>query len=342
MFKSVLGAISADMAVDLGTATTRICVNGRDLVVEEPTALAVMAGHRGAAQVLAVGHEAQEMEGRCPRDIEIRRPVQDGQIHDFDGVESLLRHWVLQVQGRRLWIGPRMVFVIPYGTTDVEQRALRESAEAAGAREVILVEQPLAAAIGCELPIHAARGHMLVDIGASTSSVCVVSLGGVVYACTLPQGGYSMDREIVLHMRDRRGLHISRREAENARIHSVALGLGSRSRSSIVRGRDMRTGFPRALSIDSEELGMALQGTIGRLADALIHALERIPGDLASDVAELGIIMAGGCARIPGLDHALGRAASLPIMAAERPEVAAVIGASRLLADPDLGELVAG
>jgi rod shape-determining protein MreB len=342
MLKSVLGAISADMAVDLGSANTRIHVSGRGVMIHEPTALAMMDAGERSKRILAVGLEAQEMEGRCPRDIEVIRPVQQGQVVDFESLESMLRHWVLQVQGRRLWVGPRMAFVIPYGTTDVEQRALRESAEAAGAREVILVEQPLAASIGCDLPVHAAKGQMLFDIGASTTSVSVVSLGGVAYACTIPVGGRSMDREILLYLRDERGLHISMAEAEKARIRSVSFARGSRAPSSFVRGRDVRSGFPRALSVESEELTMALEGTIGRLSDAMLQALEKIPAELATDVAELGILMAGGCARTPGLDQAVGRAAGLPLVTAEQPDRVAVLGACRLLTDPDLGDLVAG
>ena len=342
MFKSVLGAISADMALDLGSSTTRVWVSGRGLCLEEPTAIAMMLGRRGDQNILAVGAEAAEMEGRCPRDIEVNRPVQDGQVTDFGAIELMLRHWVLQVQGRRLWVGPRMVFAIPYGTTDVEQRALRESAEAAGAREVILVEQPLASTLGCDLPVHAARGHMLIDIGSTTTSVSIVSLGGVVYACTLPIGGDSMDREIVLHLRDQRGIHISRKEAETARIGSVSFFPNARTPAALFRGRDVRTGFPTTMSVDPEELSMALQPIVNRLSDALIQALERIPADLASDVAELGILVCGGCAQMPGLDQALGRTAGLPLMAAESPEMATVMGAARFLEEPGLSELVAG
>ena len=335
MFNSVFGAFSAEMAIDPGTAMTRVLVAGQGVVCAVPSVVAIHEDRDGFRRVLAVGDEARDMEGRTPPDIRTVRPVVDGVIQDFEMLEAMLRTLMMQVQGRRLWLGPRVSVAVPYGTTDVERRAVRESVEATGAREVVLVEKPLAAALGAGLPVDDACGQMVVDVGAGTTTLSVVSLGGVVQCRTLRVGGDAMDEAVRRHVRDRHGICISRAMAEAVR-QAVGSAMPGGSLDVVsVRGRHLESGWPRAVDIDSNEVRIALQEPVHRISEAVLTTLERTPPDLAADVASMGIVMVGGAALLPGLDRAVSATAGLPVVVPEDPEGAVVRGAIDLVEQPE-------
>lgn len=335
MLSSVLGALSPEMAIDPGTSTTRVFVSGRGVVLEQPSVVAIREDRKGRRSLLAVGHDALAMEGRTPADIQVVRPLAGGTVSDFEVLEAMLRAFMHQVQGRRLFVGPRVAIAVPHGTTEVERRALRESVEASGARQVVLVEQPLAAAAGCGLPLESACGHMVVDVGAATTSVSVLSLGGVVYSRCLALGGDQMDQAIAEFVRERFDLLIPRAQARAVR-HDLGEVVPLREpQRALVRGRHLDSGFPRLAEIDTEGVRMALQAPVSALAEAVLGTLERTPPDLASDIAETGVVLVGGTAHLAGLDHALGDRAGLPVVVADQPERCVVQGAWDLL---DVGE----
>ncbi|MEC7949623.1 MAG: rod shape-determining protein [Myxococcota bacterium] len=334
MFNSMLGAFSAEMAIDPGTAMTRILVAGQGVVCAVPSVVAIHEDRDGFRRVLAVGDEARDMEGRTPPDIRTVRPVVEGVIQDFEMLEAMLRTLIMQVQGRRLWVGPRIALAIPYGTTDVERRAVRESVEATGAREVVLAEKPLAAALGAGLPVDDACGQMVVDVGAGSSTLSVVSLGGIVQCRTLPVGGNAMDEAIRRHVRDQHGVTISRSMAEAVRQAVGSAMPGGPTEFVSVRGRHLESGWPRAVDLDSNEVRIALQTPVHRLGEAVLATLERTPPDLAADVASMGIVMVGGAARLPGLARALSTTAGLPVVVPDEPEHAVVSGAIGLMEQP--------
>ncbi len=334
MWNSVLGVISADLAIDLGSSTTRIFASGRGVALIEPSIVAIAEDRHGRRRILAVGSDALRMEGRTPRDIEVIRPIQDGSVANFEVLEAMLRHLMVAVQGRRLWVGPRAVIAVPYGTTEVERRAVRESAEASGAREVMLVEQPLVAAMGAGLPTDEARGHMILDAGAGTSTVSVISLGGVVYSRTIKVGGEHMDLAIQQHVAERHGIAISRAMAEEARI-AIGSCFPNEARSThLIRGRHIATGYPRAAELESTEVHTAMQEPINLIGEALLATLERTPPDLAADIADTGVVLVGGLANLPGIDRALCDRAGLPIIVAEEPTLAVVHGAAMMVGSP--------
>lgn len=336
MLNSVLGAMSLDMAIDLGTASTNIFVGGRGVVCREPSAVAIHEDRRGRRKVVAVGAEARNMLGRTPSDIQVLRPLKDGIIADFEVAEVLLRHLMVKVQGRRLWVGPRVAVCIPYGTTDVERRAVRESAEASGAREVHLIEQPLAAAVGAGLPVTEALGSMVVDLGGGTTEIAVLSLGGIVYSRSLKVGGEHLDQAIAHYLRERYGLLVGPRSAETLKVDLGSAGGEPRGRSVLVRGRDQRSGLPRAVEIQSSEVSEALREPVQLIVDAVLSSLEHTPPDLASDIAETGIVLTGGGAQLRGLDRVLSEATGLPVVVPEEPESAVVLGAGAMLDDAGL------
>lgn len=329
MLRSVLGAISSDMAIDLGTSTTRVTVAGRGLSCCAASAVAIHEERDGHRRILAVGEPALEMLGRAPPDIHVVQPIIDGVISDFEIAEAMLRHFMVQVQGRLLWVGPRVTVCVPYGTTDMEKRAIRELAEASGAREVRTVEQPIAAALGAELPIHEARGHMVVDVGAGTTEIAVTSLGGVVYSRNLKVGGGHMDRAIVHHIRKEHRLLIGPRSAEEIKCNlgSALPPRKKKSRRAVVRGRDLVSGYPRALEMTDTEIHAALRHPVKMIIDAVRASLEHTPPELAADVAKTGIVMTGGGALLGRLDRALSEATSLPVIVPEDPDLCVVRGA---------------
>jgi rod shape-determining protein MreB and related proteins len=334
MINSVLGAISSDMALDFGTSTTRIHVVGRGVSLAEPSAVAIHEPEDGPRRVLAVGRDAWEMIGRAPADIRVVRPFDDGVVADFEVAEALIRSLMVQVQGRRLWVGPRVALCVPYGTSEVQRRALRELAEAAGAREVMLVEHPVAAAIGVELPPDEARGSMVVDVGAGGARVAVLSMGGVVHARSIRVGGDHMDAAVIHYLEQRHGLLVGTRTAE-----ALKVGLGSADQDGapielLAKGRDLKTGFPRACALRSDELRYALGESLRLVVDAVITALEHTPPDLAADIAETGLVLTGGVAQLGVLERAIADATGLPVVVPEEPELSVVLGSARMLELP--------
>jgi rod shape-determining protein MreB len=305
MFRSVLGAISSEMAIDLGTATTRIAVAGRGLVCSEASAVAIHED-RGSRRILAVGEAALEMLGRTPPEIRVVRPIIDGMLSDFEIAEEMLRHLMMQVHGRSLWVGPRVTVCIPYNTIDMEKRAIRKLMEAAGAREV-----------------------------------GVISLGGVVYSRTVKVGGEHMDRAIIHHIRTEHGLLIGPRTAEQLKCELGSALPVRRPALHEVKGRDLKTGYPRALEITAQEVHEALRSPVQLIIDAVRASLEHTPPELAADVAQTGIVMTGGGAMLSRLDRALSEATGLPVIVPEDPDIVLVKGALRC-DEPRTGQAVAG
>ncbi|MED5372566.1 MAG: rod shape-determining protein [Myxococcota bacterium] len=339
----VLGALSQDMAIDLGTANTLLHVRGRGVVCREPSVVALHTDHRGQKSVLAAGMEAREMLGRAPSDIRVVRPLRDGVISDFEVTEAMLRLFMHRSMGPNHIVRPRTVVCIPYGTTEVEKRAMRECAEAAGAREVHLVEEPLAAAIGAGLDITEPSGNMVVDVGGGTTEVAVVSLGGIVYSRSVRVGGDQMDAAIIEYLKDSRGLLVGPVTAEEIKIK---LGNAAATRrdpklSLEVRGRDLVTGWPRAVRLSSDEVREALAGTVQLLVDTLLAALDKTPPELASDIVDKGIVLTGGAAQLKRMDLAMRQATGLPVIIADDPGAAVVAGAARALGHIDFLRAVA-
>jgi rod shape-determining protein MreB and related proteins len=337
LLNGVLGALSQDMAIDLGCANTLIYVRKRGVVLREPSVVALYKNLEGDDRVLAAGNEARAMWGRTPSDIEVVRPLRDGVIADFEVTEAMLRIFMSSAMGPSHVVRPRVVVCIPYGTTEVEMRAVRECCEAAGAREVHLMEEPLAAAVGAGLDVTEASGNMVVDVGGGTTEVAVVSLGGVVTCRTLKVGGDQMDHAIRAWLKDSRGLLVGPVTAEE-----VKLKLGSASRkgrseklSMSVRGRDLVTGYPRALKVSAAEVRQALAATVKVIVDTVLTTLDKTPPELASDIVDKGIVMTGGSAQLPGLDRAMREATGLPVIVADDPAASVAIGAGRALTNLD-------
>jgi rod shape-determining protein MreB len=333
MLNAVFGAMSCDMAIDMGTFHTRIHVRGRGLVCRVPSVVAILRDRRGQRRILGVGEKAWAMLGRTPDDVQVVRPIRDGLIDDFEVAEALLRHQLVEVQGRRLWVGPRVAMCIPYGTTEVEKRAVRESAEAAGGREVFLVEHPLATAAGTGLPIEQAVGRMVVDIGGGSTDIAVISLGGIVYCRSIKVGGDHMDLALIRYLEREKGITVGIRSANTLK---EAIGTAVPSHAGqpvVVKGRDLNTGFPRSVEVTAKDVGYALTDPVEMIVEAVIASMEHTPPDLAADIAETGIVIAGGAAKLDGLDRAIGHATGMAVVVADDPECAAVRGAASFLED---------
>ncbi len=340
MFNSVLGLFSQDMAIDLGTANTLVYVKGRGVVCNEPSVVAIHHDRKGNKSVVAVGAPAKAMLGRCPADIQAIRPLKDGVIADFEVTEAMLRYFIEKVNGRRSFIAPRMVICIPYGTTDVEKRAVRESAESAGARKVHLIEEPIAAAIGADLPITEPTGNMIVDIGGGTTEVAVISMAGIVYSRSIKVGGDHMDDAIAEHIRRRHNLLIGPRTAEQVKIGLGSASCGGRVVEMQVKGRDLARGFPRVVTLHSDEVREALEEPIQQIVGAVVGSLERTPPELLGDIVDRGIIMTGGGALLRRLDYVISQATGLPVIVHDDPMTAVVKGSGRALEEMDLFGLI--
>jgi len=342
MFNSVFGAMSSDMAIDMGSYQTRILVGGRDGLLRAPSAVSIYQEKSGERHIMAVGHDAWEMLGRTPHDVQVVRPIRDGLITEFDVAEALLRHQMIQIQGRRLWVGPRVAMCIPYGTTEVEKRAIRELAEASGARTVHLIEQPLAAAAGAGLPITDACGQMVIEIGAGHTQIAVISLGGIVYSRSVKVGGDHMDSAVMRHLEQHHGLTIGKVTAQRVKdTLGTALPIANSTRLE-VRGRDVDTGFPRAVNVAQVDVGAALQEAVQLIVEAVVASMEHTPPDLAADIAGTGIVLTGGVAQLDGLDRAIGHATGLAVVVAEDPAACSVRGANMALQNSNLLRAAAG
>ncbi|MBN95122.1 MAG: rod shape-determining protein [Deltaproteobacteria bacterium] len=322
---------SKDIAIDLGTANTLLYVKGRGIISNEPSVVAVAQASNGNQQVVAVGQEAKQMLGKCPGEIRAVRPLKDGVIADFAVTEAMLRYFIQKAHNRRTFVKPRMVICIPFGVTEVEKRAVRESAENAGASEVHLIEEPLAAAIGANLPITEPSGNMIVDIGGGTTEVAVISLAGIVISQSVKVGGDRWDEAIVNHVRKRHNLLIGERSAERIKIEIGNAWPDDDIRYMAVRGRDLMAGIPKEITIDSDEIREALTEPVDMVVEAVLGTLERTPPELAADIVDKGIVLAGGGARLWGLDRLLSERTGLPVVVCEDPLCAVAVGSGKVL-----------
>jgi len=341
LFDSVWGLFSNDLAIDLGTANTLVYLKGKGIVVNEPSVVAVQRDGTSHRKVLAVGTEAKRMLGRTPGSIVAIRPMKDGVIADFDITEEMLRYFIQKVHNRKTLVRPRIVICVPSGITQVEKRAVRESAESAGAREVYLIEEPMAAAIGAGLPITEASGNMIVDIGGGTTEVAVISLAGIVYAKSVRVGGDKLDEAIVQYLKRKYNLLIGERTAEQVKIEIGNAFPDGEPRHMEVKGRDLVTGIPKTLDIDSTEVRDALSEPVNAIVEAVRNALERTPPELAADIVDKGIVLAGGGALLKNLDMLLREETGLPVVIAEDPLSCVVLGSGKVLDEIDLLRRVA-
>jgi rod shape-determining protein MreB len=332
VFDTLLGKFSNDLAIDLGTANTLVYVKGKGIVLSEPSVVAVRTDDRRKNRVLAVGAEAKRMLGRTPGNIVAIRPMKDGVIADFEVTEAMLRHFIRKVHNRRTLIRPRIIICVPSGITQVEKRAVRESAESAGAREVFLIEEPMAAAIGAGLPITEPTCNMVVDIGGGTTEVAVISLAGIVYSRSIRVGGDKMDDALVQYIKRKYNLLIGERTAE---IIKTTIGNAYPDPENIetieVKGRDLVSGIPKILAIDSEEVRVAIAEQIESIVETVKAALEQTPPELAADIVDTGIVMTGGVALLKNLDRLLREETSLPITVTEDPLSTVAVGSGMAL-----------
>ncbi len=343
MFDWFYGLFSNDLAIDLGTANTLIYVKGKGIVSCEPSVVAVQKDARGGRKVLAVGKDAKEMLGRTPGSIQAVRPLKDGVIADFEITEAMLRYFIAKAHNRRTLIHPRIIICVPHGITEVEKRAVRESAESAGAREVYLIEEPMAAAIGAGLPITEPSGNMIVDLGGGTSEVAVISLAGIVYSKSIKVGGDKMDQAIIQHIKRKYNLLVGERTAEAIKctIGTAYPTPPEEVMTMDVKGRDLIEGIPKTITINSDEVREALQEPISQIVDAVRAALEATPPELAADIVDKGIVLAGGGALLRNLDLLLREETGLPVMLCDDPISAVVLGSGKALDEIELLKAVA-
>ena len=326
IFDLLLGIFSNDLAIDLGTANTCVYVKGQGIVLREPSVVAVKKDNRGNNQVLAVGSEAKRMLGRAPGNIRAIRPMKDGVIADFEVMEAMLRYFISKVHNQRRLVRPRIMICVPTGITQVEKRAVKESALSAGAREVFLIEEPMAAAIGANLPIQEPTANMVVDIGGGTTEVAVISLSGIVYSRSVRVGGDKMDEAILRHVKRKYNMLIGEATAEEIKIQIASAYPQEEEQQIEVKGRDLVTGIPQTIIITSEEVRKAIAEQVDAIVQAVRQALEQTPPELAADIVERGIVLTGGGALLKGLDQLLREDTSLPIFSVDDPLATVVMG----------------
>jgi len=319
LFDFILGKFSNDLAVDLGTANTLVYVRGKGIVLREPSVVAVHRDARGVKKVLAVGAEAKNMLGKTPGNIEAIRPMKGGVIADFDITEAMLRHFIQRVHNRRTLIRPRIIVSIPSGVTQVERRAVKETAESAGAREVYLIEEPMAAAIGAGMPIKEPVSSLVVDIGGGTTEVAVISLSGIVYAKSVRVAGDKMDEAIVQYLKRKYSLLIGERTAEMIKTTIGCAYPDEELKTVEVKGRDLISGIPKIIEINSEEAREAIAEPVSIIVDTIRDALEQMPPELAGDIVDRGIVLTGGGALLRNLDTLLREETGLPVSVADDP-----------------------
>jgi rod shape-determining protein MreB len=317
------------MGIDLGTANTLVHVKGKGIVLTEPSVVAIQ---NDSGRVLAVGEEAKQMIGRTPGNIVAIRPMKDGVIADFDVTQAMLKYFISKALGQKTpFVRPRVIVSIPTGCTTVEERAVREAALAGGAKEAYLIEEPMAAAIGAGMPVHEPTGNMVVDIGGGTTEVAVISLGGIVTAKSVRVAGDNMDEAIIQHLRKNYNLLIGERTAEDIKI-SIGSALREGEEDSYeVRGRDLVTGLPKTISISSTEIQQALKETVQQIVDGIKVCLEKTPPELAADIMDRGIIMAGGGSLLRGLDKLISQETNMPVYVCENPLLAVGLGTGKVL-----------
>lgn len=332
MFAKLMGLMSADMAIDLGTANTLVYVRGNGIVLNEPSVVAISILN-GRKQVLSVGDEAKLMLGRTPGDIMAIRPLREGVIADFEVAEEMIKHFIRKVHNRRGFASPQMVISVPSGSTAVERRAIQEAAESAGARRVALIEEPMAAAIGAGLPVTEATGSMIVDIGGGTTEVAVLSLGGIVYSRSVRVGGDKMDDAIISYIRRTHNLLIGESTAERIKkeIGSACPPEDGEGRMMEIKGRDLMNGVPKVLVISERQVAEALSEPVGAIIDAVKGALEHTAPELAADIVDRGIVMSGGGSLLSNLDYVLRYATGLAVTVADDPLSCVALGAGQAM-----------
>ncbi len=328
MFDNLLGFFSNDIGIDLGTANTLVYVKDHGIVLREPSVVAVQQGTR---KVLAVGEEAKRMLGRTPGNIVAIRPLKDGVIADFEVTEAMLRHFISKVHNRRRMVRPRVVIAVPSGITEVEKRAVKDSATHAGAREVYLIEEPMAAAIGVGLPVQDASGNMIIDIGGGTTEVALISLSGIVFSRSVRVAGDELDESIINYMKRAYNLMIGERSAEEIKIKIGSAYKMEKEMSMEVKGRDLVAGLPKTITISSQEVREALLEPISTIVDSVRITLERCPPELSADLVDRGLVLAGGGALLRGLDKLLQEETGLPVHVAEDPLSAVAEGTGKAL-----------
>ena len=332
MIARFLGLFSADMAIDLGTANTLVYVKGQGIVLDEPSVVAIV-DIKGKQQVLAVGNEAKMMLGRTPGNIHAIRPLRDGVIADFNIAEEMIKHFIRKVHNRRSFARPQIIVCVPSGSTAVERRAIQESAESAGARRVFLIEEPMAAAIGANLPVTEPTGSMVVDIGGGTTEVAVLSLGGIVYSRSVRVGGDKMDEAIIAYIRRNHNLLVGEGSAERIKksIGSACQPREGEGESMEIKGRDLMNGVPKELIISERQIAESLAEPVGAIVEAVKVALEQTPPELAADIVDKGIVLTGGGGMLRNLDEVLRKATALSVSIADQPLSCVALGTGRCL-----------
>ena len=333
IFDKLLNMFSNDLAVDLGTANTLIYVKGKGIVCSEPSVVAINSDTK---EILAVGSEAKSMLGRTPANIVAIRPLKDGVISNFEVTEKMLRYFITKVNNKKSFVRPRVIVAVPSGVTQVEKRAVKDSAIQAGAREVYIVEEPMAAAIGAGLPIQEPSGNMIVDIGGGTTEVAVISLSGIVYANSVRVGGDEMDEAIVNYIKRNYNLLIGTSTAEKIKMEIGSAYRLDEEMSIEIKGRDLLNGIPKTVEVTDSEIREALSDAVSKIIDAVKTALEKTPPELSADIVDRGIVLSGGGALLKGLDRKLSEETGLPIIVADDPLKAVAYGAGKVLDELDL------
>ncbi|EIX1080564.1 rod shape-determining protein [Campylobacter jejuni] len=333
----LIGFFSSDMGIDLGTANTLVLVKDKGIVINEPSVVAVERERYGSkAKILAVGKEAKDMVGKTPGNIEAIRPMKDGVIADFDMTEKMIRYFIEKTHRRKSFLRPRIVISVPYGLTQVERKAVRESALSAGVREVFLIEEPMAAAIGASLPIQEPKGNLVVDIGGGTTEIGVISLGGLVISKSIRTAGDKLDMSIVNYVKEKYNLIIGERTGEEIKITIGSAIQLPKELSMVVKGRDQVSGLLSRIELTSEDVREAMREYLKEIADALKMVLEMMPPDLASDIVENGVVLTGGGALIRGFDKYLSEIVRLPVYIADEPLLAVAKGTGKALEEISL------
>ncbi len=340
MLKRMTGFFSNDLAIDLGTANTLIYVKNKGIIINEPSVVAIKNSPTGGKTILAVGHDAKSMLGRTPGSIQAIRPLKDGVIADFNVTESMLKHFIRKAQENKFFSSPRIIICVPCGSTQVERRAIRESATSAGAREVCLIEEPMAVAIGANLPVAEPTGSMVVDIGGGTTEVGIMSLGGMVYSNSIRTAGDSFDEAIINYVRRRHSVLIGEATAEKIKQTIATAWSESDYMEMEIKGRDISEGMTRSMMITSEEVYEAMSDSLEQIVHAVRHALEKTPPELSADIGDKGMVIAGGGALLRDMDRRLSEDTGLPAVRAEDPLACVVRGCGRALEEIDtLGDV---
>jgi len=332
MFNNLIGLWSSDMAIDLGTANTLVYVKNRGVVLNEPSVVAVLH-NMGKSKVIAVGMEAKQMLGKTPGHIQAIRPMKDGVIADFVITEEMIKYFIRKVHNRRTFANPRVIICVPTGSTPVERRAIHDSALAAGARKVSLIEEPMAAAIGAGLPVNEPQGSMVVDIGGGTTEIAVISLGGIVYSRSVRIGGDTMDTAIIQFMRKRYNLLIGESSAETIK-KEVGIAIAPKTgdgKTIDIKGRDLASGVPKEIELNQTQVAEALSETIQHIVDSVKAALEETPPELSADLVDMGIVLTGGGALLEKMDEAIRDATGLPVIIADEALNCVALGSGKAL-----------